>query len=171
VSPRLVLRWPAPLRAHAPAAPRPARQRAPVARAPCPRGPAYAPRQPLRVPRRRLACSWRAQRVPTHVTLVARRSTLSLIYFNFSLVDVLHRALRRATIHSKFIFINELCRALRRATFHFKFSSVDVCRRAFRRVTLNVFYNYCKCLVARSIARRVVYFLIQLKCCVARLAA
>jgi hypothetical protein len=68
------------------------------------------------------------------VTVVVRRSTLSLIHFNFSLVDVL----RRATIHSKFIFINELCRALRRATFRFKFSSVDVYRRAFRRATLNV---------------------------------
>jgi hypothetical protein len=28
-----------------------------------------------------------------------------------------------------------------------------------------------KCLVARSVARRVIYFLIQFKCCVARLAA
>jgi hypothetical protein len=40
-------------------------------------------------------------------------------FFNFSLVDVLFRA---------------LCRA----TFHFKSSSVDVCRRAFHRATLNV---------------------------------
>jgi hypothetical protein len=36
---------------------------------------------------------------------------------------------------------------------------------------LTSLYNYCKCLVMRSIARRVVYFLIQFKCCVARLAA
>jgi hypothetical protein len=106
--------------------------------APCPRGPASVPRQPLRVPRCGLACSRRAQRVPTHVTIVARRSTLSLIHFNFSLVDVLRRALHRATIHSKFIFVNELCRALRRTTFRFKFSSVDVCCRAFRRAMLNV---------------------------------
>jgi hypothetical protein len=32
-------------------------------------------------------------------------------------------------------------------------------------------YNYCKCLIARSVARRVVYFLIQFKCCVVRLGA
>jgi hypothetical protein len=59
-------------------------------------------------------------------------------FFNYSLVDVLRRALRRAMIHFKFIFINELCRALRHAMFRFKFSSVDVCRRVFRRATLNV---------------------------------
>ena len=86
-----------------------------------------------------LACPQRAQRALARTTVVVRRSTLSLIYFNFSLVDVLRRALRRAAIHSKFIFINELCRTLRRAMFRFKFSSVDVCRRAFRRATLNVF--------------------------------
>jgi hypothetical protein len=85
------------------------------------------------------------------------RTTLSLIYFNFSLVDVLcrvlHRmtihfkfilinvlcrALRRVTIQFKFIFVNGLCRALRRVTFRFKLNSVDVCRRAFRRMTPNV---------------------------------
>jgi hypothetical protein len=60
-------------------------------------------------------------------------------FFNFSLVDVLRRALRHATIHFKFIFINELCRALRRTTFHFKFGFDDVCHRAFRRVMLNVY--------------------------------
>jgi hypothetical protein len=78
-------------------------------------------------------------------------------FFNFSLVDVLRRALCRTTIHFKFIFINVLCRVLRlatiqfkfifvndlcctlrRATFRFKFNSVDVCRRAFRRATPNV---------------------------------
>jgi hypothetical protein len=42
-------------------------------------------------------------------------ATLILIHFNFSLADVLCRALRRATVHSKFIFINMLRRALRRA--------------------------------------------------------
>jgi hypothetical protein len=59
-------------------------------------------------------------------------------FFNFSLVDVLCRALRRVTIHFKFIFINDLCRAIHRATFRLKFSSVDVCRRAFCHATLNV---------------------------------
>jgi hypothetical protein len=72
-------------------------------------------------------------------TVVARRSTFSLIHFNFSLVVVLRRALRRTTIHFKFIFINELCRSLRRAMFLLKFSSDDVCRHAFRRTTLNIY--------------------------------
>jgi hypothetical protein len=36
---------------------------------------------------------------------------------------------------------------------------------------LTSLYNYCMCLVASYVARRVVYFLIQFKCCVARLAA
>jgi hypothetical protein len=80
-----------------------------------------------------------APRDPSLATVVARRSTFSLIHFNFSLVVVLCSALRRATIHFKSIFINELCRALCRATFLFKFSSDDVCRRAFRRATLNVY--------------------------------
>jgi hypothetical protein len=39
-----------------------------------------------------------------------------------------------------------------------------VVRFIVRRLTS--LYNYYKCLVARSVARRVVYFLIQFKCCV-----
>ena len=50
------------------------------------------------------------------VTVVVLRLTLVLICFNFGLVDVLRRALRRATVHSKFVFINMLCRALHRVT-------------------------------------------------------
>jgi hypothetical protein len=42
------------------------------------------------------------------------RLTLVLIHFNCCLVDVLHRAFRRALVHSSFIFINVLRRALRR---------------------------------------------------------
>jgi hypothetical protein len=45
-------------------------------------------------------------------TVVALRLTLVLIYFNFGLVDVLRRALHRATVHSKFVFINMLRGAL-----------------------------------------------------------
>jgi hypothetical protein len=33
---------------------------------------------------------------------------------------------------------------------------------------LTSLYNYCQCLVVRSITRRVVCFLFQFKCCVAR---
>jgi hypothetical protein len=100
------------------------------------------PRPPRLASWRPCAPAWprvprRAQRVRTP-DCVVRRLTFSLIHFNFSLVDVLHRALHRTMIHFRFIFINELCRALRRATFHFKFSSTGVCRRAFRRATLNV---------------------------------
>jgi hypothetical protein len=105
-----------------------------------------------------LACPRHAQHALVRATVVARRSTFVLTHVNFSLVDVLRRALRRATVHSKFVFINVLRRALRRATIHFKFifikvlcralcratirfkfSSVDVSRRAFRRTTLNVY--------------------------------
>jgi hypothetical protein len=67
------------------------------------------PREPAR-----FECPRHAQRALVRATVVALRLTLILIYFNFGLVDVLHRALRRATVHSKFVFINMLCRALRR---------------------------------------------------------
>jgi hypothetical protein len=127
---------------------------------PCPRAslPEPVPRWPraprvcmVRVPLARVACSRACD-------VVALRSTLILIHFNFSLVEVLRCALRRAMVHSEFIFINVLrrvlrhamilfkfifikvlCRALRRATIRFKCSSVDVSRRAFRRATLNVY--------------------------------
>jgi hypothetical protein len=57
------------------------------------------------------------------------------LFFNFSLVDVLRRALRRATIRFKFIFINVLCRALRGATIQFNFIFVNDLCRALRRAT------------------------------------
>jgi hypothetical protein len=94
------------------------------------------------------------QRALARATVVAQCSTLVLIHFNFSLVDVLHCALRHATVYSKFVFINvlrratiyfkfifikALHRALRCATIRFKCSSVDVSRRAFRRATFNVY--------------------------------
>jgi hypothetical protein len=111
---------------------------------PCPGGP-------------RAPCACTARVPPARATVVARHSNLSLINFNFSLVNVLRRALCRATIHFKFIFINvlhhaprrttiqfkfifvnDLCRTLRRATVRFKFSSVDARRRALRHATPNV---------------------------------
>jgi hypothetical protein len=56
------------------------------------------------------------QRALARAIVVALRLPLVLIHFSFSLVDVLRRALRRATVHSKFVFINVLRRTLRRAT-------------------------------------------------------
>jgi hypothetical protein len=53
-------------------------------------------------------------------------------------VDVLHRALRLATIEFKFIFINVLCRALRRAMTQFKFVFINMLRRA----TIRLVYIY-----------------------------
>jgi hypothetical protein len=85
----------------------------------------------------RLACPRHAQHALAHATVVALRSTLGLIHFNFSLVDVLHRALRRATVHSKFVFINVLYRALRRTTILFKFIFINVLCRTLRRVTIH----------------------------------
>jgi hypothetical protein len=141
--------------------PRPCLDRVPW---PCPRPcPRPRPRAPLPEPmpprpRALRACTIRMPSARTACSracdVVALRSTLVLIRFNFSLVD----ALRRATIHSKFVFINVMCRALRRATIPFKFiftkvlcraphratirficSSVDVSHRAFRRATFNVY--------------------------------
>jgi hypothetical protein len=85
------------------------------------------------VPRRGLVCLRRA-----HNCSCAAFDFQLYPFFNFSLVDVLCHALRRAMIQFKFIFVNDLCHALRRTTFRFKFSSIDVCCRAFRRVTLNI---------------------------------
>jgi hypothetical protein len=73
---------------------------------PCPDG--LAPRAPAR-----FACHRHAQRALARAIVVALRSTLVLIHFNFNLVNVL----RRATSHSKSVFINVMCHAFRRATF------------------------------------------------------
>jgi hypothetical protein len=81
-------------------------------------------------------CPQHAQRALARATVVALRSTLVLIHFNFNLDNVLHRALRRATVRSKFVFINVMCSALRRATIHFKFIFIKVMCRALRRATI-----------------------------------
>jgi hypothetical protein len=117
----------------------------PCGPAPCPGGgprPHALPRQPLCVPGRGLACPQRAQHVPAHATVVARRLTFRLIHFKFSLVNVLRRALHRATIPLNFRFINVWRRASSRATFRFKFSLDGACCHALHCVTLDViFYN------------------------------
>jgi hypothetical protein len=66
---------------------------------------------------------------------VARR--ISLISDS---INVLCRALRRATTHFNFRLFNVWRRAPSRATFHFKFSLDDVCRRALHRVTLDAIF-------------------------------
>jgi hypothetical protein len=82
--------------AHLPMAPR----RAPVAaRAP------RAPGSPCASPWRDLTWLRRAKRVPTYATVVAQRLTFGLIHFKLGIVNVLRRALRRATIHLKFVLI------------------------------------------------------------------
>jgi hypothetical protein len=104
---RLAAPWPCYGRAPSAARPGP-RPRAPLPE-PVPRRP-RAPRAcTVRVPSARAACS----RAATVATL---RLTLVLIHFNFSLVDVLRRALRRTKVRSKFVCIKVLRRALRRAT-------------------------------------------------------
>jgi hypothetical protein len=77
------------------------------------RAPAVPPAAPSRAPTRararapaascparlaRFACPRHAQRALARATVVAFCLTFVLIYFNFSLVDVLRRALRRATV-------------------------------------------------------------------------
>jgi hypothetical protein len=87
------------LSAPRPSAPLPPAPRVPAAR-PCPSGPAH-PRASTVVPSPSawLACPRRAPRIPSCVTVVARCLTFGLFNFKFGLVDVLLRALRRATIH------------------------------------------------------------------------
>jgi hypothetical protein len=90
----------------------------------------------------RFVCPRNAQRALARATVVALRLTLVLIHFNCCLVDVLRRALRRATVHSNFIFINVLRRVLRRATILFKFIFINVLRRALHRAMILLIYIY-----------------------------
>jgi hypothetical protein len=112
----------------------------------CPGG--LAPRAPARP-----ACPRRAQRVHARATVIARCSTFSLIHFNFSLVDVLRHALRRATIRLNFRLFNVWRRASTCATFCFKFSLDDVCRRAFRRAMPNVSFIIIASVSLRALSR------------------
>jgi hypothetical protein len=66
------------------------------------------------------------------------RFVVRQISFISDSIDVLRRALRRATIHLNFRLFNVWRRSSSRATFRFKFSLDGVCRCAFRRTTLNV---------------------------------
>jgi hypothetical protein len=109
----------------------------PLPRRPRPRPPA-APRRVSRAPAPRvpatvcpigpIVCPSVASRALGVCAACSRARNCSCVvvdfqlypFFNFSLVNMLCRALCRATIQSKFIFVNDLCRALRRATFHFK---------------------------------------------------
>jgi hypothetical protein len=68
-------------------------------------------------------------------------------------MNVLHRALCRATIHFKFIFINELCCAFRRATIRLNFRLFNVWRRASSRATFRFKFNLdgvCHCAFRRA---------------------
>jgi hypothetical protein len=78
----------------------------------------------------------------------ARGLNFSLISFKFSLINVLRRALRRATIYFKFRFINVLRRALRCATIYFKFIFINVMRR------VTVYCNFRFISVLRCSLRR-----------------
>jgi hypothetical protein len=80
--------------------------RAPSRPRPTPASPSAAP-LPRRLASRapaRLACPRHAQHTLAHATVVALRLTLVLILFNFCLVDMLRRALRRATVRSNFMY-------------------------------------------------------------------
>jgi hypothetical protein len=124
---------------------------------------------PARRPRRGSPPAWRG--LPpvwlapgTHKPVPAHAALARVVFkfsFKFSLIYVLCRALRRATIHFKFRFISVLCRAIRRATIHFnfrlfnvlcrvfchvtfcfKFSLNSVWRRTLRRATLHVIFRF-----------------------------
>jgi hypothetical protein len=72
------------------------RHRAPRGRASRPGGRALSPGAAAR-PRTASRAPDSASRVPAHATLVVRCLFFDLIHFKFSLVNVLRRALRRAT--------------------------------------------------------------------------
>jgi hypothetical protein len=55
-------------------------------------------------------------------------------------INMLHRALRRATIHFNFKLFNARCRASSRMTVRFIFSLDDVCRRALCRASFDVIF-------------------------------
>jgi hypothetical protein len=138
-----------------------------------PRGPMPPPRPSWRAPARPpgvaarpqrdsrgLACPRRGLTRPGTRNVFPRaqpqcvlRSIFSLISFRFSLMNVLRRTLRRATIHFKFIFINELCCALRRATIRLNFRLFNVWRRASSRATFRFKFNLdgvCRCVFRRA---------------------
>jgi hypothetical protein len=101
-----------------------------ISHAPAPRVPAVVCSVgPVTYPGVRAACSH-----ARNCSCAAFDSQLYL-FFNFSLVDVLRRTLRRTAIHFKFIFINVLCRALCCTTIQFKFIFVNDLCRALRRTT------------------------------------
>jgi hypothetical protein len=55
-------------------------------------------------------------------------------------INMLRRALRRATIHFNFKLFNVRCRASSRVTVRFIFSLDDVCRRALCRASFDVIF-------------------------------
>jgi hypothetical protein len=79
--------------------------------------------------------------VPARAALVVGRLNFSLISFNFGLINVLCRTLRRATIYLKFRFISMLRRALRRAMTYFNFKFISVLHRVLRRVTVHLKFS------------------------------
>jgi hypothetical protein len=94
-------------------------------------------------PRPRRASSRSSMRghVPARAALVVGRLNFSLISFNFGLIDVLCRTLRRATIYLKFRFISVLRRALRRAMTYFNFRFISVLHRMLRRATVHLKFS------------------------------
>jgi hypothetical protein len=84
---------------------------------------------------------------------------------------VLRRALRRATIHfiSGCLMCDVTRPVARLSILNLVWMAYAVVRFVARH--LAIIYNLCKSIVARPVSRRVVYFLFQFKCYVARLAA
>jgi hypothetical protein len=70
----------------------------------------------------------------------AARFVAQLINLISDSINVLRRALRRATIYFNIRLFKVWRRAFSHATFCFKFSLDDVCRRALCRVTLDVIF-------------------------------
>jgi hypothetical protein len=96
-------------------------------------------------------------RSPAPVRAALARVVTFKFSFKFSLIHVLCRAFRRATIRFKFSLISVLRRTMIRfnfnlgsvlrrvfrcATFRFKFSLIIMCCRALRRATIHVKFRF-----------------------------
>jgi hypothetical protein len=93
-------------------------------------------------------------RSPVPARIALARSKFSLINFNFSLIYVLRRALRRVMIHFNF----GLFSVLRRATIYFNFRLFNVLRRTFRRAA--IYSKFCLSGVYHRALHRATFYVI-----------
>jgi hypothetical protein len=136
---------------------------------PCPRAPW---RGPDLAPGARNAFTYARSPVPTRTALACATFKFRLTSFKFSLIYVLRRVLRRATIYFKFRFIRVLRRTIRRVTINFNFRLFNVLCRVFSRATFSFNSVQVAYAVVRFVMRRftLISYLIQVFRCALRRA-